>query len=108
MGLSGYYHLFALKILFTRSKELKNKVGWKHGLKPNSGRPYLPGRFGLDDVCEQGEWGHRSCARGSQAQEADGPWGWGDEPGSAQLLKFRQEESKAINIECKYHSEGKP
>lgn len=67
-----------------------------------------PADSDLMTFCEQGEWGHRSCARGSQAQEADGPWGWGDEPGSAQLLKFRQEESKAINIECKYHGEGKP
>ena len=62
----------------------------------------------LMTFCERGEWSHRSCARGSQAREVDGRWGWGDEPGSGQLLKFRQEESKAINIECKYHGEGKP
>lgn len=48
LGLNGHHHLLAIRALLI-SKELKNKVGWKHVIKPD-GRPYLPGRFGLNIV----------------------------------------------------------
>ena len=75
LGLNGHHHLLAIRALLI-SKELKNKVGWKHVIKPD-GRKALSARQIWTQYFVSVS-SHRSCIRGSQAQQVDSVVGLGE------------------------------